>query len=325
MKRTRTLMTAALAAAVLVAGPNGEAVQAPVTAASPSVAAAVTVEPADARRLSPKQRAAAKRRAAIAAKRRAAAAAEAKRRADAAAAEAKRRAAEAAKRPAPAQNPLKDMPTDPVNVPGLAPMPTDSHAGSHSGPYTFMVENADGSPARWNGCATITYRLNLKGAPAGAKSEVEEAFRRISRATGLKFVYGGTTTLVPGRDDAPMSGAVIAWARSSDTPFLAGGASGSAGPSYVAPSDQGPQVILSGAAVFNVEHNSLYRPGFGPGLTRGNLLLHELGHMVGLSHVESEKQLMAPYISSVTPNGYASGDLAGLKRLGASAGPCLTY
>jgi predicted Zn-dependent protease len=47
-----------------------------------------------------------------------------------------------------------------------------------------------------------------------------------------------------------------------------------------------------------------------------SVLLHELGHVVGLGHVTDRKQIMfAMETPSVTR--YAAGDLAGLAKLGA--------
>ena len=44
-------------------------------------------------------------------------------------------------------------------------------------------------------------------------------------------------------------------------------------------------------------------------------ILHELGHLVGLDHVDDETQIMNPYVvPGVDP--FADGDLAGLAALG---------
>lgn len=71
------------------------------------------------------------------------------------------------------------------------------------------------------------------------------------------------------------------------------------------------------------------RLNFSAGASRGNLLLHELVHAVGLGNVNNTRLVMNPYLSSRTPRGFAAGDLAGLARVGRikgilRAGPDLT-
>jgi predicted Zn-dependent protease len=48
-------------------------------------------------------------------------------------------------------------------------------------------------------------------------------------------------------------------------------------------------------------------------------MLHELGHLVGLDHVDDPGQLMYP-VTALAVTDYAAGDLRGLHRL--STGPC---
>ncbi len=60
-------------------------------------------------------------------------------------------------------------------------------------------------------------------------------------------------------------------------------------------------------------------PGFGPGTTDGEVLLHELAHAVALGHVLDPTQVMYPQTTN-SESQYGAGDLAGLAALGAAAG-----
>ena len=66
-------------------------------------------------------------------------------------------------------------------------------------------------------------------------------------------------------------------------------------------------------------HDNL-RHGFGRGQSEGTLLLHELGHAVGLQHVYDSSQVMNPTITTASPPDYAAGDRTGLRLVGANAG-----
>ena len=57
----------------------------------------------------------------------------------------------------------------------------------------------------------------------------------------------------------------------------------------------------------------------GPALVR-SIVLHELGHLAGLGHVEDAGQLLYPKAQEEITD-YAAGDLTGLARLG--SGPCV--
>jgi predicted Zn-dependent protease len=60
--------------------------------------------------------------------------------------------------------------------------------------------------------------------------------------------------------------------------------------------------------------------GFNAGGSVGTLLLHELGHAVGLRHVSDDSQVMYPVIGKTSPAGYAAGDRTGLAKVGRGAG-----
>ena len=177
-------------------------------------------------------------------------------------------------------------------------------------------------PARWDPCQAISYRVNPAGMPAGALSDVKEAVRRVSEASGLRFVYAGTTTYLPYRKGAKPAAngqLTVAWATPRVVPMLAGNQLGFGG--YGPGLDRGEwEQILEGYVV--LDSTAKLPGGFAGGgrqSTRGSLLLHELGHAIGLDHVTDKRQVMYPVILPQAAQ-YASGDLRGLAAVGASQG-----
>jgi hypothetical protein len=88
----------------------------------------------------------------------------------------------------------------------------------------------------------------------------------------------------------------------------------------VAVRDDGQRVFVTGQVVLNADKTLL--PMFEDRhASWGAVLLHELGHLVGLGHVDDPAQLMAP-----TPGfgevRFGAGDRAGLAAVGADSG-CL--
>ena len=77
--------------------------------------------------------------------------------------------------------------------------------------------------------------------------------------------------------------------------------------------------ILTGAIMINT--NRANDPGFGAGSPLGLVLMHELGHVVGLDHVPDAASMMHP-TADLPAAVWAAGDLAGLKAVGRGAG-CL--
>lgn len=196
--------------------------------------------------------------------------------------------------------------------------------------YRFTARNADGTPARWNPCQTIHYVVNLNEAPAGALADVHRAIAELSRRTGLKFAFDGVTgaPLRDGRlDEVTASGTgenaplMIGWATPATSDVFARtveGATGVADIAYIS-TDRG-KVIDAAIVVLDAVQAQEWKPGFGKGFHRGSVLLHELGHAVGLAHVDDESQLMYETVGGEV-SAFAAGDRAGLATLG--RGGCL--
>jgi hypothetical protein len=191
------------------------------------------------------------------------------------------------------------------------------------------VSEETGEPVRYNPCAPIHYVINPRNAPPGGVDDVHTAIRMSSQATGLKFVYDGTTdeVFVHPRDSyqpdtygerwAPI---LISWM--SDLPGLPNHEAGRrplgmGGSSYALNADDA-LVYVSGAATF--DSTADLRSGFG-GRTWGQVIIHELGHVFGLDHYEGGDSVMHPSLG-LRAAAWGEGDRAGLWELGVG-NPCL--
>jgi hypothetical protein len=234
-----------------------------------------------------------------------------------------------------------------IATPGLPTSPASAGASDYKLAYQTLPDGRK-AVARWNPCQTIVYRVNPtylssnSTTRAKAIAEVKEAFKRASAATGITFKYAGTSTQIPkntssNRWHERMSSAeiVVAWVnqtksdaktnllgRTSSGAYSAG-TGGYAYKYWRSGSDPWRGVTGRGFVVLDARQNSKFAPGFGSGATRGSLLLHEIGHALGLLHVGATSQTMYPTVLKRSSTGYYSGDATGLKKLGRTSG-CIT-
>jgi hypothetical protein len=200
---------------------------------------------------------------------------------------------------------------DPLGTPRPVPDGTGQYEVSLDQP------NDRATPVAWDPCRPIHYVVNPQGAPADGVAMVEEAIARVSVATGLKFVNDGTTTEAPDKqreaylpdryDPERWAPVLVAWSNKSAFPSLAGYVVGVGRPVPV--DDPGGQLaFVSGSLVLDTEVPRADRA------TRKAIMLHELGHLVGLDHTADQSQLMFSEANTVTD--YQDGDLRGLALLG---------
>lgn len=195
--------------------------------------------------------------------------------------------------------------------------------------YRFLhVDDGTGLPARFNPCEPVAYVVNPSGAPAGAVEDVHEAFRRASLASGIRFVYEGETDEGPNRSSGYMpdrygerwAPVLVVWGARTGLFETAGGqAVGLASPETV--TSTGRQDVIVSGVILLARDGPAVTPGFGAGRRWGNVALHEIGHVLGLDHVQDRGQVMAPHMGYDTGQ-WGEGDLAGLAHLGRQAG-CL--
>lgn len=222
-------------------------------------------------------------------------------------------------------------------VPGIAPVSMRNAFGlgphrlgrppavAASGAYEFIArQRGTGSrPVTWDPCRPIRYQVNIDGGPPEAAALVASAVSEVSKATGLRFEYDGLTDARPQWKTgylpflASRRPVLVSWATEAEVSQLAGRVAGIGGSLPLPARDGRLRFVTGGVTLDSDSFAALDERRGGPALERA-IVLHELGHLVGLAHVTDQSELM--YADNVGLLDYGPGDRAGLARLG--AGPC---
>lgn len=177
----------------------------------------------------------------------------------------------------------------------LAPAPTPP---AETGAYGFIAPERDGDPITWDPCETIQYVVNSRTAPAGAPEILAEAIAAVSAATGLVFEDLGPTDEVPvinrpqtvdryGDDWAPV---LISWTDPAEVPTLADLVAGQATPSWASEGEGEYEIVTGFVHLDGPDLAALIAAGDTTSVR--HIVMHELGHLVGLDHVEDPAQVM---------------------------------
>ena len=220
--------------------------------------------------------------------------------------------------------PVRATSTVPLGIPRMAP--------STPGAYRYLgLQAGSDTPIAYDPCRPIRYVVNDRTAPPGTETLVRDAVEDMAEVTGLQFEYAGTTDeRVTGDQRAPFqrerygdrwAPVLITWSDPSEIPGMAGTVAGIGGSTPALSERGGPAVYVTGiVALDGPQIGEFFRASHLGRLLARAVILHELGHLVGLDHVEDRGQLM--HHSSGTVD-LRSGDLAGLAQLG--AGPCVEF
>ena len=194
-----------------------------------------------------------------------------------------------------------------------------------TGPYRFLAHQPGypDDPVGYDPCRTIHVVVNDTLAPPGSDGLVAQATKVVSAATGLHLAVDGSTDEGPGQDRAlrdprrygrGWSPVLVAWTTPDQVPRLAGRTVGLGGSRPVVDDVSGRSTYVTGTVTLDAPalRAALARPG-GDALVRA-VIMHELGHVVGLAHVDDSRELM--YRDNVGQTTFGSGDLTGLAALG---------
>ena len=204
------------------------------------------------------------------------------------------------------------------------PVPAPPEGGSHE----FVAFQPDGTtPVGYDPCRPIHYVVRPDNAPPGGEQVVLDAVARVSAVTGLQFVHDGPTgetsaatrqLFQPDRYGDRWAPVLISWQTEQENPEFVTDIAGEAG-SVPVSVDGGPTTFVSGVVDLDAAAFARFLAAPDGVPVARAIVLHELGHLVGLGHVPDPGQLMYPETSSALD--FAPGDLTGLARLG--AGPCV--
>jgi hypothetical protein len=191
-----------------------------------------------------------------------------------------------------------------------------------------LESRSRGQPVRWDPCQPIHYVISGTEPFTGANQMLTQALTEAGTRSGLSFGYLGTSTEHPsphrasyqpdryGRTWAPV---LVAWTDQGAVPSLSGNVIGLGG--AAAAVVRGNRRLVSGLLYFDAPELSLVALRADGYAEMRTVMLHEIGHLLGLGHVEDRSQVMYP--SDGGQGDYGAGDLRGLALAG--SGTCSHY
>jgi hypothetical protein len=221
----------------------------------------------------------------------------------------------------------------PASVRGLAGLGPERLArvpnATGKGTFAFSAHQPGdpSKPVAYNPCREVLVRINPDGGPSDAVALVQEALADVGEATGLVFRYDGTTPERPNWESATVPSVLgsaqappvlVSWATSDEVRQLDGDVAGIGGSVSMSFGDGVVRYVTGGVTLDADAFERIAAQPDGAAEMRA-IVLHELGHVVGLGHVNDAGELMNG--DNVGLLDFGGGDRRGLAALG--AGSCV--
>jgi hypothetical protein len=208
-----------------------------------------------------------------------------------------------------------DAQRDPLGTPPPAP------AGDGGFRFLAHLPGQPDAPVTYDPCRPIHVVVNKASAPPGADRLLREAIHEVSRATGLVFIIEGPTDEAPSQDRPAhddrygdrWSPVLVEWTTPARVPALRGRIAGVGGSTPRKGPTSGPRYVTGTVSLDGPTMRRIVTRPDGHRQARA-IVMHELGHLVGLDHVPDPSQLM--YEDNVGQVAFGDGDLRGLHELG---------
>lgn len=187
---------------------------------------------------------------------------------------------------------------------GVAITPTIAHpskaeAVSHKA-YTFIVKKYKGKLiVQWSKSTPIKYSIRTAHSYKGFSSDVHWSLKQVSKATGLRFKQVKYNS-----KNEYANGVLLTFKKVG---HLSGelGRGGLTYSYYISGGEAHSMGAHSMVKISTIKNHHL----------RKHVLLHELGHAMGLGHVSHKSSVMYPYSNKHSPIHYSKADITGLRKL----------
>ena len=205
------------------------------------------------------------------------------------------------------------------------PLGRPPSVGTGPGSFQFIDEQLGqpGSPVAYDPCEPVRFVVSDRDAPPHGDVLLDEAIDIVSTATGLQFSDEGSTEERARerrglrdltRYGADWSPVLIAWTSPEEVPDLEGDIAGVAGSASVEVTGVGRRFITGTVYLDAPQLERVLDRRDGTAQVRA-IIMHELGHLVGLDHVDDPGELM--HADNIGLQEFGPGDRQGLSALGA--------